>query len=236
MISFILGIGVGLLNVLFKSTLVTRTLYVGAWGGFFSDIGTFLTSIGCWVMMPYIVARSPLSKTRRKAATNCLLVLAGTMFGYHFGYYYGIRPSWADSLSDFLGLYDYLWFIIACIFGFIFGYLMHPTPFIWKNRKFDLNNWQRCFVFSTCIAESIWWIIWYPNGVFIDYTHLIVELVIGLLFFIISNYNNLKDFKQYLRLFILSIMEFLIILTTYFWLFSFLDYMNAEHPSVFFFN
>ncbi len=232
LISFSTGLLFGLLNVLFKSPIITSLN-----SPLYSDIGSFLTSVGCWVMLPYIVARSKLSKTRRLAVINSILVLVGSMIGYHGGYYYGIGVYGVDSIFDALSLYDYLWFLIACIFGAIFGFCIYPTQLAWRNKVINLNDWQQCFVFATCIAESLWWPIWYSDHSEFDFPfHLIVELSVGFLFFIISNYKHLRSTKLYLHLFILSFLEFICILLTYICLYAILYYFGAPHPEVYLFS
>lgn len=225
LISFTLGIIFGLLIILSRSAWILNS--TDSWFPLY--ISAFLTSIGAWIILPYIMARSKLSKNRKQAALNSMSALIGILFSYHIIYFYLYGYYRYYSLFDAFELYDFLWIIVACIFGLVLGFLVYPAPFTFKEKIINLDHWQRCFIPATCIAEVIWEPIWYKSPPDFE---LLIELVVGFIFFLIYNHKHLKQPKTYLYLISLTIIECATIFIVYIFVFIILQHFNAIHSSM----
>ena len=96
----ILGISYGAVNILSYTVLQSDT------------IGTFLSSIPMWLVLPYFVAVK--SEKMKIASINSAVVLAGIFTGYHI-------VSMLKTGVVTIGVYDVFWIATGIVVGCLWG-------------------------------------------------------------------------------------------------------------------
>lgn len=165
-------------------------------------IGTFLSSIPMWLVIPYIAITN--SDSRQKAMLNSMMSLSGIFAGYHIA---SVLKSGTYSLNG----YDVFWIITGAVFGLIWGIAVYPI-----NKK-GIKVIQKNILPAVFIAEALHEM--HNQFVFTFYGNFsmnhILLIVTGALLFIIINRKELKNLMNYITLAIVSLAGYIGITVIY---------------------
>lgn len=183
----ILGISYGVLNIL------TYRL------GQDNLIGTFLSSIPMWLVIPYFAVTS--NDSRQKAIVDSMLSLTGIFAGYHITRVLKHGVSVLDS-------YDMLWIVIGAVFGIIWAVTVYPV--YEKHFGMDVTLIQKNILPSAFIAEAInemstKFVFRFPQN--FNACHLLL-LIAGVVLFTIFNRKELNRLNNYIAFIIVSLVEY----------------------------
>ncbi|MBR5805395.1 MAG: hypothetical protein IKY30_01320 [Oscillospiraceae bacterium] len=186
----ILGISYGAVNIFSYTVLQSDT------------VGTFLSSIPMWLVLPYFVAVK--SEKMKIASINSAVVLAGIFTGYHI-------VSMLKTGVVTIGVYDVFWIATGIVVGCLWGAFVYPV----NNRFIQLV--QKNILPAVFIAEALneinsRFVFRFPQN-FNSY-HMLL-LITGVALFLIVNRKELKNKDNYIVFVLLSFMGWMFIETAY---------------------
>ena len=186
----IFGISYGAVNILSYTVLQSDT------------IGTFLSSIPMWLVLPYFVAVK--SEKMKIASINSAIVLAGIFTGYHI-------VSMLNTGVVTIGVYDVFWIATGIVVGCLWGAFVYPV----NNRFIQLV--QKNILPAVFIAEALNEI----NNRFVfrflqnfNSYHMLL-LITGVALFLTVNRKELKNKCNYIGFVLLSFMGWMLIESAY---------------------
>lgn len=186
----ILGISYGVLNIFTYQS------------GDSNLLGTFLSSIPMWLVLPYFAAAK--SNSRKKAVINSTLSLTGIFIGYHV-------MRMLKSGTHSLDMYDILWIGTGVVFGLLWGVIVYPSD----NKNIRLL--QKNLLPAAFIAEAMYEMQQHFVFRFLYNFNMLhgLLLVAGTALFVIINRTDLKSLKNYAVFITLLIIEFIGITIVY---------------------
>ena len=186
----ILGISYGAVNILSYTVLQSDT------------IGTFLSSIPMWLVLPYFVAVK--SEKMKIASINSAVVLAGIFTGYHI-------VSMLKTGVVAIGVYDIFWIATGVVIGCLWGVFVYPV----NNRFIRLvqkNILPAVFIAEAMNEMSNRFVFRFPKN--FDSYHMLL-LITGVALFLIVNRKELKNKCNYIGFVLLSFMGWMLIESAY---------------------